>query len=181
MKKNLKEFIKNIIPVLLGVLIALWIDNWNEARKDQDYIDNFYSSLMQEFRDTDKEISEKTPGQLALVDTLDVYLDNETIPLMNLISMGGGLSGPDIKLNYWKAISGSKIELLDYEKLSILSDIDDGKQFLNYKREKMMDFVYANLTATGAQEKMLLKFIIMDYLNTQTKVQTDIQKILNEE
>ena len=61
MKNNLKGFIKDIIPVLLGVLIALFINSWNDARKDRNYIKNFYVSLKKEFNDTNEEIKDKTP------------------------------------------------------------------------------------------------------------------------
>ena len=180
MKNNLKEFVKNIIPVLLGVLIALWIDNWNEDRKDRKYIDNFYSSLVKEFGDTNKEITEKIPYQKTLVDTLEFYSNNEILPLLNVIEKAGGVNGPRIKLNYWRALSNSKIELIEYDKLSILTDIEEGNELLKYKQNKLLDFIYSNLTETGKKEKVLLKLMMEELMRTQKSVQKDIQKILNE-
>ncbi|GAA4272973.1 hypothetical protein U6A24_06825 [Aquimarina gracilis] len=180
MKNNFKGFIKDIIPVLLGVLLALWINNWNEERKDRKYIKNFYSSLIKEFRDTDKEITEKMPSQKALVDSLDFYSNNETLPLLTVIEKAGGVNGPLIKLNYWKALSNSKIELLEYKKLTILADIEEGNELLKYKRNKLLDFIYSNLTETGKKEKILLKLMMEELINTQIGVQKRIRKILNE-
>lgn len=180
MKDNYKGFIKDIIPVLLGVLIALWIDNWNEERKDRKYIDNFYTSLVKEFGDTDKEITEKIPYQIALVDTLNLYSNNETLPLLTVIEKAGGVNGPRIKLNYWNALSNSKIELIEYDKLSILTDIEEGNELLKYKQNKLLDFIYSNLTETGKKEKILLKLMMEELIRTQVSVQKDIQKILNE-
>ncbi len=179
MKDNYKGFIKDIIPVLLGVLIALWIDNWNEERKDRKYINNFYTSLVKEFGDTDKEITEKTPYQKALVDTLNFYSNNETLPLLTVIKKAGGVNGPRIKLNYWNALSNSKIELIEYDKLSILTDIEEGNELLKYKQNKLLDFIYSNLTETGKKEKFLLKLMMEELIRTQKSVQKDIQKILN--
>lgn len=180
MKDNYKGFIKDIIPVLLGVLIALWIDNWNEEIKDRKYIDNFYTSLVKEFGDTDKEITEKIPYQIALVDTLNLYSDNEILPLLTVIEKAGGVNGPRIKLNYWNALSNSKIELIEYDKLSILTDIEEGNELLKYKQNKLLDFIYSNLTETGKKEKILLKLMMEELIRTQVSVQKDIQKILNE-
>ena len=180
MKNNFKGFIKDIIPVLLGVLIALWIDNWNEERKDREYINNFYSSLVKEFRDTDEEITEKIPYQKALVDTLDLYSNNDTLPLLTVIEKAGGVNGPRIKLNYWNALSDSKIELIEYDKLSILTDIEEGNELLKYKQNKLLDFIYSNLTETNKKEKILLKLMMEELIRTQISVQKDIQKILNE-
>ncbi|MDH7447809.1 hypothetical protein [Aquimarina sp. 2201CG14-23] len=180
MKNDFKAFIKDIIPVLLGVLIALYINNWNEARKDRDYIKNFYASLKKEFDETNKEINDKTPYQKTLVDSLDFYSNNETLTLIEVIIKAGGINGPRIKLNYWKALSNSKIELIDYDKLSILADIEDGNELLMYKRNKIIDFVYANLTETGTKEKRILKLMMEELLRTQISVQEDVLKILNE-
>ncbi len=180
MKNNFKTFVKDIIPVLLGVLIALWIDNWNEERKDRKYIDNFYISLVKEFKDTDKEITEKIPYQRALVDSLDFYSNNETLSLLVVIEKAGGVNGPRIKLNYWNALSNSKIELVEYDKLSILTDIEEGNELLKYKLNKLLDFIYSNLTETGKKEKVILKLMMEELIRTQISVQKDIQKILNE-
>jgi len=179
MKKKFKEFIKDIVPVLLGVLIALWVNNWNQERKDKTYIDNFYSSLKKELKDTDKQITEKSPYQQKLVDTLEAYSNNETTPLLKVIEKAGGVNGPLIKLNYWNALSNSKIELIEYDKLSILADIEEGNELLKYKRNKLLDFIYSNLTETGKKEKVLLKIMMLELMSTQREVQKDIQKILN--
>ncbi len=180
MKNNFKTFIKDIIPVLLGVLIALWIDNWNEERKDKKYIDHFYLSLVKELRDTNKEIIEKIPYQKALIDTLQSYSNNETLSLLMVIEKAGGVKGPRIKLNYWNALSNSKIELIEYEKLSVLAEIEEGNELLKYKQNKLLDFIYSNLTETSKKEKIILKIMMEELITTQISIQKDIQKILNE-
>ena len=180
MKGSFKEFIKNIIPVIAGILIALFINNWNENRKDKVYIDKFYSSLKKELEQTDKEITDKTPYQQSLVDSLDYYLDDDDVSLMDIIDKVQGVKEPGIKLNYWKALSNSKIELIDYEKLSILSDIEEGNELLKYKRNNLLDFIYSNMTETGKNEKLKMKFMMMEIMNTQMSTQEDIRKILNE-
>ena len=180
MKKYIKGFVKEIIPVFFGVLIALWINNWNEERKDKKYIDNFYSSLKKELSDTNKEMIKKRPSQKKLVDTLDFYSKNNTISLLQVISKAGGINGPLIKLNYWNALSNSKIELISYEKLAILTEIEEGKSLLKYKRNKLIDFIYSNMTKTTKEEKIVLKIMILELMNTEKQVQKNIQKILNE-
>ena len=180
MRNNLNGFIKDIVPVLVGVLIALLINSWNDARKDQDYMNDFYISLKKEFQDTNKEIIDKTPYQNILLDTLEFYLKNEDLTLIDILGKAGGLKGPRIRLNYWKSISDSKLELMSYEKLSILADIEDGSELLTYKRNKLLDFIYENLTVTGSKEKMILKLMLEELVRTQRSVQKDILKILND-
>ncbi|SNR14147.1 hypothetical protein [Tenacibaculum jejuense] len=178
MKNNIKRFIKDIIPVLLGVLIALWINNWNENRKDKKYISNFYRSLKKEFKDTDKEIINKTPSQRILIDSLNFYSNNKNVQLITIIEKAGGVNGPLIKLNYWNALSKSKIELIEYDKLALLTEIEENNELLKYKRNKLLDFIYANLTETGQKEKILMKLMLEELIRTQNNVQDGIRKIL---
>ena len=67
MKKALEnysiQFIKEIIPVTVGILIALFIDNWNTNRKDQVYINQVFSTIKSELNETTEEIKYNIPLQ----------------------------------------------------------------------------------------------------------------------
>ena len=180
MNNNLGRFIREMIPVLFGVLLALWINTWNEARKDRVYIENFNKALKVELKETDQEITEKIPQQQALADTLSKYVQNESLPLIQVIEKAGGVTGPVIKLNYWRALSNTKIELIEYSKLSTLTDIEEQKNLLIYKRNKLLDFIYANLTETGSNEKMILRIMVAEMINSQLNLQKDIQSLIDE-
>lgn len=181
MKKiSFQGFIKDLVPVLLGVLIALYINNLNEDYKNKKYIENFYTSLQQELKETHKDFIEKKPIQKQLLDTLNYYANNNTLPLIDVIMKGGGINGTRIKLNYWKSLANSKIELISYDKLSILADIEEGKELLTYKRNKILDFVYANLRETSSDKKIILKLMMEEVLRTQENIMEDILKIINE-
>ena len=45
MRENIKSFFKEITPITVGILIALYINNWNENRKDRNYISKITSSI----------------------------------------------------------------------------------------------------------------------------------------
>jgi hypothetical protein len=60
MKKAIKsysiQFFKEIIPVVAGILIALFIDNWNAERKDKAYIEQVFSTIHSELKETNEAI-----------------------------------------------------------------------------------------------------------------------------
>lgn len=41
--KQLGQIIREIVPVIIGILIALLINNWNEDRKDKKYLNQIFS------------------------------------------------------------------------------------------------------------------------------------------
>ena len=43
--KQIKQIIREIIPVIIGILIALVINNWNEDRKNENYLNQIFSSI----------------------------------------------------------------------------------------------------------------------------------------
>ena len=51
-----KYLIKEIIPVTIGILIALYINNWNENQKNTNYINQISSSIDKELNETNEDI-----------------------------------------------------------------------------------------------------------------------------
>ena len=75
--KYFKYAIGEIILVVIGILIALSINNWNENRKDKKYLNQIFSSIEKELKESSIDIKKVIPKQLASIDTIEVYLNNE--------------------------------------------------------------------------------------------------------
>jgi len=86
MKKIIKVFIQEIVPIIIGILIAMYINNWNEDRKDRKYINQIFSSINKELAETNDEIIDKIPLQKSLVDTLDFYSEYNKVSLIDIIT-----------------------------------------------------------------------------------------------
>lgn len=175
--KTTSRLIKEVIPVIIGVLIALIINNWNEDRKDANYLKQILSSVTEELEESKKDIIESLPRQQVLLDSIDVYMDDESVSLMDIVKISNGIKFSTMKNNSWKAIASSKIELIDYEQLSALSDLDEGKEELQFKNEKAIDFLYANAKETNAEAKEFFQLIIQDIIWTEERLQKQIEAL----
>lgn len=173
-----KYFIKEIIPVTVGILIALSISNWNENRKDKNYINQISSSIDKELNETTEDIIANKKIQNSLIDTLDFYKNYDKISLFNILTKVDGIHMPTIKINSWKAISNSKIELMEYDKISALANIEEQKELLKTKSENLMNFIYPNTKETGIEKKQLLKLMMRDIISTETTIQNEIDRII---
>lgn|SRR5699024_10998611 len=142
-----KYFIKEIIPVTVGILIALSIGNWNEYKKDTKYINQILSSIHSDLTDSKKSIEEKIPDQKSLIDSLGFYSDNNNKSILDIAMKVNGFQTPTIKMNSWRAISNSKIELIDYKKVAVLSEIEEINEVLKMKTQYLMNFVYTNISS----------------------------------
>ncbi|KEY19153.1 hypothetical protein [Kaistella antarctica] len=178
MKENIKAFIKDIIPIVVGILVALWINNWNENRKDKNYLDQISSASNKELTDTNQDIKENLLLQKSYIDSIDAYLIDDKISLLDITLKNKGIYVPTIKINSWKAISNSKIELLDYKKISALAMIEEQKEMLKMKSMRLVDFLYANPKETGKDKKEFLKILMLDIIGTEESIQKDISNII---
>ena len=179
MKKIIKAFFKEIVPIIIGILIALYINNWNEDRKDKNYIDRISISIHKELTETNNDIVDNLLKQRSLIDSFDFYLKDNQVSLEMILKKSEGIYIPKIRVNSWKAISNSKIELMDYEKTSTLVDIEEQKELLRMKAEKLIDFIFSNYRETGEDKKEFVKMLVSEIMSTERSLQKDIGKIIN--
>ncbi|MEZ4853200.1 hypothetical protein [Flavobacterium sp.] len=179
--KNLKsyfiKFVKDIIPVIIGILIALFINNWNEDRKEEKYVKQVFSTIKSELKDTSEELKYNIPLQLKLVDTLEYYSNDTNLSLLDItILKAKGIYLPQIKTNAWKSISNSKIDLIDYNQITTLSNISDQNEILKSKSNFLMNYIYSNFYEKDSTKKETLKIIILDIIQTEKTIQKLIEE-----
>jgi len=176
--KELGKIIREIISVIIGILVALAVNNWNEDRKDKKYLNQIYVSIDNELEESRIEIKESIPKQQVLIDSIRKYLNDETISIFDIIEKADGINVPIVKNNSWKAIANSKIELIEFEKLSALSEIDQSKESIELKTQKLIDFVFENLKTTNQEKKEILILLSQEILSTVKYTQLEIEEFL---
>lgn len=176
--KSIRQLIREVISVIIGILVALFINNWNEDRKDRDYLNQIFISIENELEESNADIKDVIPKQMASLDTLDAYLNNEKVSLYEIMMRGNGIHVPAIKTNAWNAIASSKIELIEYEKLSALADIQERKENLTLRIERQMDFTFQNFEKTDRKKKKILKMMMWDVVGAEKELQVKIEELL---
>ncbi|WP_187696097.1 hypothetical protein, partial [Xanthovirga aplysinae] len=120
------------------------------------------------------------PFQKTLIDTLDFYKSDDKISILDIMMKTDGIHGPSIKLSSWQAISRSKIELLDYKRISTLASIEELKEQLESKNEHLANFLYPNLKETGINKKELLIIMMRDIIVTERGIQEKIKGLIKD-
>ena len=174
-------FIKELATIVAGILIALEINNWNENRKDKNYINQISSLINKELSETNVDIIEKIEIQKSFIDTLDFYLQDNKTSLLDLTIKSKGIYLPTIKINSFKSLSNSKIELMEYNKISAFANIEEQKEILKTKSERLADFVYPNVKETGIDKKKFMRLLLQDIISTENALQIGIESVLKED
>lgn len=156
-----------MIPVILGVLIALFINNWKQQVDDEKFMIRIFDSIRKEMELNKNEFTEVLPKQYAIIDSIEIHISNEKISLADIIIKSNGLQVPTVKNTSWKSFLNSKLELIDFEVISKLTDIEEAKQFMNSKFNKLMDFVLNNAESTDSKSKKMLIIQILNLIDSE--------------
>ncbi|MEP2057233.1 hypothetical protein [Maribacter litoralis] len=180
MNKTIIEFFKEILTIIVGILIALYINNWNEDRKDAKYMNKIFVSMDKELKETNEDIKKRIPQQQTLIDTLEFYKKNDTISIFDVMMKVNGVQIPQIRISSWKAISNSKIELLEYDRVSALANIEEKKELLTSKTEYLMNFLYPNIKDTSTDKKELVILMMQDIMVSEKDLRKEIEMVIQE-
>ncbi|MEM6643582.1 MAG: hypothetical protein AAF616_11435 [Bacteroidota bacterium] len=179
MKKKIVELVKDTIPVVLGVLIALIIGNWKQQYDNQQYIDKMLATMKVEAESNLKEIQETIPKHIRLSDTIQYYMDSE-VSLSEIVMKSSGIQLPTIANRTWNAVIDSRVELVDYSTLSVVTQIDESKELLLKKMDHLIDHVYQNLVSTEESDKFLLLMHVSNVIDSEQRLKKLHEEFLEE-
>ena len=77
-------------------------------------------------------------------------------------------------------MANSKIELIEYDRLSALTDIESRKHNLSDRLSHQVDFIYQNLEDNRKGKKEMLKIMLLDIVATERFLQSEIEKLMKE-
>ena len=75
-------------------------------------------------------------------------------------------------------VSNSRIELLDFDKTSHLADIEEQKDILKMKIDKLTNLIYPYLYETEKKKKQIIKIMITDIISTERSMQKQIEQTI---
>lgn len=159
-----------MIPVILGILLALFINDWKQGVDDEKFLGTVMDSINKEFKENQQDLTSSIRRHEILLDTISEYIDDDAVSVGQLIGMVSGVSGVNVKNTAWKAIVGSRIELVNYRKISLLTDIDQETDMMSIKLEKLLDQVFPRIGSTDYIDKEVFRIMISDLLNAEQEL-----------
>lgn len=146
-RKSLKSVLSKIgldvIPVIAGILIALFINNFQQNILDRKLLTSTLESLSAEFSENEKVIEGLLPRQQRFLDTLRVYLNDKSYSLDDMSTKTNGMGTPKIQSTNWRgALNNNSFRMLNFETINLLSQIENLYDELKDQEELMYPNVY---------------------------------------
>lgn len=166
MQQQFSKMLLDMIPVIMGILIALMINNWQERVKNERFIKKIFTAISQEIDDTRKNLEKTLELQKVFLDSLEASFEKDTISIADIAIQTGGIKVPTVQNTAWQALTNSKIELIDYELITLLTQIDEQKNLANLKISKLLDLALLSAEQTDIKSKKLLYYQLMNLMET---------------
>ncbi len=191
--KYLKYAIGEIILVVIGILIALSINNWNESRKDRISEQVILKQLKSEFNSNLKQLDEK----IGIRD----YMMNSAIQLLATIDNPSTRSIDSIEMHLAKTIpyttfdpilndlaTSGNLRLIKNDSLKALLSVwtseivqvTEGEQtWAKYRNEIYIPFLIKNYQVRTLRNKAMKTNLLYTFLINQENRESEIKEIGN--
>ncbi len=180
MEFSWKKMLSDMIPVIFGILVALFLNDWKDQRDNQRFLDRVMNSIELEIRENKSDIEEVIPLQNKFIDSLEVHLDNPDVSIADLFVVTGGIKIPTVKNTAWRSFLNTNIELVDYEVISILTEIEEARQFFKLKLSTLMEFGMMNSASIKREDKQMLMVQLLNVMDSEEGLLEDYENYLAE-
>lgn len=168
----LRKIFVDMIPVILGILIALLINSWKEKIDNEEFVQSTLSAISEELKENKEDLESNIPKHERMIDTIYHHLEDE-LTIEGILTIMEGFQIVSIKNTAWRSFLNQNIRLIDYSVVSALTDIEELKQSMNISSAKLLDFVYENANSADESKKRLFMLIIADFSGLENDILKD--------
>ena len=172
----MKKIFLDIVPVLVGILSALFINNLQQARSERHYIENSVNFILKENLENIKELEYALERQAKFIDTLYKYLEDDEVTLEGVMRKSKGVYTPDLKSSTWKfLVQDSKHTLVSYEFINRLAEIEKYEVLVNRYNVKLGDLVFQQDFFEDPRLKHVMLALFSDFGPIQNTMINELQ------
>lgn len=178
MNKPFLSFLREVLVVVIGILIAVVLNDFQTKRTDQRYLKKAMSAIEEEVKDARLSVSEVVERHSITIDSLERYAEDSIMSLAEFLERAGGIqlaTTGNVGLRFYVA---GKADLLDLELVSKLADVEVSTQVLRGKMDRLLDFTYGRLTSTDAESKLLFAMHLGNVMDSETALLEHFDEVL---
>lgn len=139
-----------VFSIVLGVLLALGVNEWREARAEDELAERALAQIRGEVERNDRVVEERHPYHAAALDSLRSYaadldpqLGVDDVHRARLGFPRGGQFAPLFSSAYEAARSSGALAHVDYETLSLLSSIYEMQETLMEQDDRVVNLLFS--------------------------------------
>ncbi len=156
-----------LVTIIAGILIALFVNNIQEQKRDRELLQVTLQSLSVEFAKNIENMQRIQPRLERFRDTLTFYQTQKEFSLNDIALKAPGLTTADLYTTNWQAaLSSNSVRLLRFETVTLLSQIDAKHRELKDQSTVLSSIVYSPALYKTGDEAMMYRKVIGDWLGS---------------
>jgi len=141
--KIVGKLVVELVTVIAGILIALFVNDIQEKRADKKNLDETLHALSLEFDKNRDNINSISHRLQRFRDTLEFYEKDTYLSIYDLTVKSPGLTIADLYTTNWQVtLSTNSLRLIDFETITLLSKIDAKHKELKDQGAILTSLVY---------------------------------------
>lgn len=173
-------FLQEIAIVVIGVLIAVSINNYKENTDNEQYIKKTLLAIENEIRQSQSSVDTVLKRHLRIVEAIQTDTSEEELYLGEYIAGLGGVQVPTIKNVGLRFYISNKAELVDYSIISQLLEIEHTTEVLSEQINRLANFSIENITDESQKSKLTFTYLLTDVIDSEKALLEYYAKFLND-
>lgn len=167
MKQFFKRISEEVLILIAGILIALAVNGYINTQREEDFLRNSLRLIAEEHKDNAERLSLTIKHQEKLLANFQNAAENTKSSVYNIVLESGGFKSSPINNTAWNKLLSKNIELVDYQIIKILTEIDNRITAINALITRLGDTGYANAFKTDPQTKLIMISLLNDVIQSE--------------
>lgn len=164
-RSGILYFLREVSIVVIGVLIAVSIGNYKENEDNEQYVEKTLLAIENEIEISQIELDTVLKRHIRLYEILENEIGNDEQGLGELVSSSGGFQVASIKNVSLRFFVSNKAELLEFQLISQLLEIEAMTEMLSDKIKLMSDFVYEHVNEGNNEVKIKFAYLLANVID----------------
>ncbi len=178
-RNQILDFLKEIAIVVIGVLIAVSIGSYKERLDNEAYLRKTLIAIESEVISSQSEVDTVLKRHLKLFEKLVNGFEENEQTIGEFVSSSGGFQVASIKNISLRFFISNKAELLSYEIISQLSDIELKTNILSDKLKRFTNFAYDYVNEKDEDVMMKFAYLLSDVIDSEKTLQESYSAFLD--
>ena len=166
--------------MVIGVLIAVSLGNYKERLDNREYLRKTLRAIENEATSSQSDIDTVLSRHIALYEKLENEFGENEQTLGEFISSSGGFQVATIKNISLRFFISNKAELLEFEIISQLLDIELKTNILSDKVDRLADFVYDHISENDEEVIIKFTYLLSDVIESEQSLLESYSEFLEE-
>jgi hypothetical protein len=164
-RSGILYFLQEVSIVVIGVLIAVSIGNYKENEDNEQYVEKTLLAIENEIEISQIELDTVLKRHIRLYEILENEIGNDDQGLGELVSSSGGFQVASIKNVSLRFFVSNKAELLEFQLISQLLEIEAMTEMLSDKIKLMSDFVYEHVNEGNDEVRIKFAYLLANVID----------------